>query len=80
MNIRGVLLLNKDEFRLYYSGRRLAGCCWLNCKIHSLIVSSLHFDQGALKVLAELILKEDLMELLELAQLDHCFQLGHSRS
>ena len=46
----------------------------------SLAIPRLKVNQSALKVFAELVLQEDLVELLELAQLEHRLKLRCSRS
>ena len=43
-----------------------------------IVVSRLHRCQRTLKVLAELVLKVDLVELLDLAQLNHRLEFGRS--
>lgn len=49
-------------------------------QLHGLVaVPSLQVGHRVLQVLAELVLEEHLMKLLELAQLQHGFKLRHAR-
>ena len=49
----------------------IRGVVGVGHEVGSLAVPRLKVNQGALKVFAELVLKEDFVELLEFAQLEH---------
>ena len=86
-----VVLVLLRSWRLKVEGVltcRLLGRCTggllrkVRCRnqLHVLVtVPGFQVGHGVLQVLAELVLEEHLMKLLELAQLQHRFQLGHAR-